>query len=112
MFYAVKNVNDIQFLLKPKDLQTNGDLNNNYNLNSSNHNNSNSFSSNHQNFTTNKSENKKQQANSISRSSSKHNFLDPTLPPQHPASPSQSKAHNQMEQEKRASWQIFRNIKS
>ena len=34
VFYAVKNVNDIQFILKPKELQPNADLNNNHSTNS------------------------------------------------------------------------------
>jgi hypothetical protein len=90
VFYAVKNVNDIEFILKPKELQPNADLNNNYSINSNN------------NHLT---PNYKQ---SPSRSPSKNDMLS-TLPPTPPPS-SSSSSNNHLDNDKKTSWQIFRNI--
>ena len=103
-FYAVKNVNDIQFILKPKELQPNADLNNNHSTNS------NHLSPNYK-INSLPNNNHKQ---SPSRSPSKNDFVS-TLPPTPPPSSSSSSAgtyNNHLEHEKRTSWQIFRNVMS
>ena len=126
VYYAVKSVNEIEFILRPKEMQLDNDVNNaNNGYNHSNSNSSNSTAANIFQALMSPTKTKNQKflevpqsttttplSRSSSTSSRRHNNADNSaLPPQPPP---QTYHHNssQVERDKRANWQMFRKIMS